>query len=145
MRYGKAGGKLGELNRRVGGRIGSVGGSVKAMGIEVVSVDGWVEEESGDGVDVAHHAARAVNNFEIEREKVLGPATKLMVVPVVGVKCLDGGAVGDPDEFAAPEELAETADSPAAGSSFADVGVVMSFTFVADAGEEFDGTEAGSV
>jgi hypothetical protein len=100
--------------------------------------------EAGEGVNVAHHAGRAVDDGEMVTEEVLGPPADLMDLDVVLQDLLDGTAVAEPVEKGAPQVTPILADGPAPAGRFAHEGVEVAFPLGAATTTESNGAETGA-
>ncbi len=89
--------------------------------------------ETGETVDISHHASRSVKNLKEVTEQLLSPTADLMDGPVILENFFDGTAITKPEELGAPEEFAVLADSPATATSFANKRMEMPFVFSAAA------------
>eukprot|EP00977_Amphora_coffeiformis_P026290 scaffold25416_cov84-Amphora_coffeaeformis.AAC.1 len=79
----------------------------------------------------------------IVHEEFLGPATELVAGFLVGGNGLDGIAVVDPVEVAAPDVGVDDGETPSTGCNFANEGVVVGLGGGAPAGCHEDGLQAG--
>eukprot|EP00977_Amphora_coffeiformis_P003517 scaffold672_cov109-Amphora_coffeaeformis.AAC.1 len=131
-----AGGVLREEGGVEGSRAGCEGGG--QGGREGVQVAASVE-----GVDVGHHGGGPVDCGPVVHEEFLGPATGLVAGSLIGGNGLDGIAVADPVEVAAPDVGVDDGETPSAGCNFADERVVVGFGGGAPAGSHEDGLQAG--
>eukprot|EP00977_Amphora_coffeiformis_P017279 scaffold5536_cov186-Amphora_coffeaeformis.AAC.2 len=149
-REGGDGGRSG--GDRFGGRRGMVGrqrvvycrkrvGS-KAAGL-VGKAEGVQIAAPVEGVDIGHHGGGPMECGPIVHEEFLGPATELVAGSLLGGNGLDGIAVADPVEVAAPDVGVDDGEAPSAGCNFANKRVVVGLGGGAPAGCHEDGLQAG--
>eukprot|EP00977_Amphora_coffeiformis_P014203 scaffold3931_cov172-Amphora_coffeaeformis.AAC.4 len=127
-----AGGVLREEGRVKGSRAGCEGGGqgsrevcfigqqedVGVGGLQGVQVAAPVE-----GVDIGHHGGGPMDCGPIVHEEFLGPATELVAGSLIGGNGLDGIAVADPVEVAAPDVGVDDGEAPSTSCNFTDKGV----------------------
>eukprot|EP00977_Amphora_coffeiformis_P023870 scaffold14635_cov201-Amphora_coffeaeformis.AAC.3 len=120
-----------------GKRVGSKAAGLVAKA-EEVQVAARVE-----GVDVGHHGCGTMDCGPVVHEEFLGPATELVAGSLVGGDGLDGIAIADPVEVAAPDVGVDDGEAPWTGCNFTDKGVVVGLGGGAPAGCHEDGLQVG--
>eukprot|EP00977_Amphora_coffeiformis_P026876 scaffold31386_cov84-Amphora_coffeaeformis.AAC.1 len=147
-----AGGVLREEGRVEGSRAGCEGrgqGSREVSfvgqqkGVGVGCLQGVQIAAPVEGVDVRHHGCGAMDCGPMVHEEFLGPATELVAGSLIGGNGLDGVAVADPVEVAAPDVGVDDVETPSTGCNFANEGVVVGLGGGAPAGCHEDGLQAG--
>eukprot|EP00977_Amphora_coffeiformis_P024068 scaffold15024_cov155-Amphora_coffeaeformis.AAC.2 len=147
-----AGGVLREEGRVEGSRAGCKGrgqGSREVCfvgqqeGVGVGGLQGVQVAAPVEGVDIGHHGGGPVDCGPIIHEELLGPATELVAGSLIGGNGLDGIAVADPVEVAAPDVGVDDGETPSTGCNFADEGVVVGLGGGAMVGSHEDGLQAG--